>query len=337
VRKHKGKKNFFSQFFLSFSLRKVSVDVGSAKGDQALVRILAAPINPADINQVQGTYAVLPPLPAVGGNEGVGVVEAVGDAVKGLAVGDHVIMGDAGLGTWRTRGLFPAASLISVPKDLSVEHAATIGVNAATAYRLLADFVPLQKGDTVLANAGSSGVVSALAALCHVRGVRLVLSMRARPDWDVLVERLKQQGAEAVVDEEFVRTPAFKKLLSDMPPPKLALNAVGGRSATELARHLARGGTLVTYGGMSRQPVTLPTSLLIFKDIVARGFWMTQWNKTASAAAKKAMLTELFGLAKAGQLKSYVERHELDNFADAFKRVQEGQVSRKVLLTLNKK
>jgi D-arabinose 1-dehydrogenase-like Zn-dependent alcohol dehydrogenase len=70
---------------------------------------------------------------------------------------------------------------------------------------------------------------------------------------------------------------------------------------------------------------------------VARGFWMTQWNKTASAAAKKAMLTELFGLAKAGQLKSYVERHELDNFADAFKRVQEGQVSRKVLLTLNKK
>jgi trans-2-enoyl-CoA reductase len=315
----------------------VNVDVAAAKSDQVVVRILAAPINPADVNQVQGTYAVLPPVPAVGGNEGVGVIESVGDGVSNLTVGDVVIMGQAGLGTWRTRGLFPAAGLVKVPKDVQVEVAATLGVNACTAYRLLADFVPLKKGDTVLANAGSSGVASALAALCGARGYRLILAMRPRADWDVMVERLKAQGAEAVVEEEFVRTPAFKRLLADMPAPQLALNAVGGRSATELARHLARGGTLVSYGGMSRQPVTLPTSLFIFKDIVARGFWLTAWNKTASPEAKQKMLSELLQLVQSGKLKVFVERHEFDNFADAFKRVHDGQVSRKVVLSMAKK
>jgi trans-2-enoyl-CoA reductase len=328
---------FLIFFFFFFFKRKANVDVGDAKSDQVLVRILAAPINPADVNQVQGTYAVLPPLPAVGGNEGVGVVESVGDRVSSVSVGDVVIMGQAGLGTWRTRGLFPAAGLVKLPKDVPVEVAATLGVNACTAYRLLADFVTLKKGDTVLANAGSSGVASALAAIAGARGYRLVLAMRQRADWDVMVDRLKQQGAEAVVDEEFVRTPAFKRLIADMPAPLLALNAVGGRSATELARHLGRGGTLVSYGGMSRQPVTLPTSLFIFKDIVARGFWLTQWNKTASAEAKQTMINDLLQLVQSGKLKVFVERHEFDNFADAFKRVRDGQVSRKVVLSIAKK
>ena len=236
------------------------------------MKLLAAPINPADLNQVEGTYALLPPRPATAGNEGVGVVEALGDgAGGGLRVGQRVLFGAAGLGTWTTRGVYPAAALLPVPDDVAVETAATLGVNACTAYRLLSDFAPLAKGDTVLANGGSSGVAAALAALCRARGLRLVLSMRDRPDWDVMVDRLKAQGAEAVVEDSFVRTPGFKELISDMPAPKLALNCVGGRSATDLARRLGHGGQLVTYGGMSRQPVTLPTSLFIFKDIAARG------------------------------------------------------------------
>ncbi len=58
----------------------------------ALVRMLAAPVNPADLNQVEGRYPTLPPLPAVGGGEGVGVVEALGDSVRGLAIGVRVLL-----------------------------------------------------------------------------------------------------------------------------------------------------------------------------------------------------------------------------------------------------
>lgn len=73
-------------------------------------------------------------------------------------------------------------------------------------------------------------------------------------------------GADQVLTEEEIRnTQLFKskKLLA----PKLALNCIGGQSAHEIMRHLAHGGTMVTYGGMSREPLTVPISALIFKVI----------------------------------------------------------------------
>lgn len=60
-----------------------------------------------------------------------------------------------------------------------------------------------------------------------------------------------------------------------LPRPKLGLNCVGGASSTALAKALAHGGTIVTYGGMSMKPVTIPTSLLIFKDLTCKGFWLS--------------------------------------------------------------
>jgi trans-2-enoyl-CoA reductase len=60
--------------------------------------MLAAPINPADLNMIEGVYGVKPKLPAIGGNEGVGTIIGVGSAVKGLSVNDNVIPATPGLG-----------------------------------------------------------------------------------------------------------------------------------------------------------------------------------------------------------------------------------------------
>ena len=60
-----------------------------------------------------------------------------------------------------------------------------------------------------------------------------------------------------------------------MPRPKLGLNCVGGASSTAIAKSLAPGATIVTYGGMSMKPLTIPTSLLIFKDLTCKGFWLS--------------------------------------------------------------
>lgn len=83
---------------LLFLYRKETINFDEPKGNGVQVKILCAPINPADLNMIEGNYALLPPLPAVGGNEGVGVVEQTGPDVKGLAAGDLVIAGAAGLG-----------------------------------------------------------------------------------------------------------------------------------------------------------------------------------------------------------------------------------------------
>lgn len=70
-----------------------------------------------------------------------------------------------------------------------------------------------------------------------------------------------------LTEEEVRTTQLFKS--RKLPAPKLALNCVSGQSALEISRHLAHSGVMVTYGGMSREPMTIPVASLIFKVIKA--------------------------------------------------------------------
>ncbi|XP_066060761.1 enoyl-[acyl-carrier-protein] reductase, mitochondrial isoform X3 [Chamaea fasciata] len=222
------------------------------------VKMLAAPINPADINMIQGTYPLLSPLPAVGGNEGVGEVLEVGRRVTALKPRDWVIPADAGLGTWRTQGVFPEEMLLKVPRDIPVLCAATLSVNPCTAFRLLADFESLAPGDSVIQNAANSGVGQAVIQIARASGIKTINVVRDRPDLPKLVERLMALGADHVVTEEMLRKPEMKDIFKSTPRPRLALNCVGGKSTTEMLRHLQPKGTMVTYGGMAKQPVMVP-------------------------------------------------------------------------------
>ncbi|XP_005395041.1 PREDICTED: trans-2-enoyl-CoA reductase, mitochondrial isoform X2 [Chinchilla lanigera] len=264
--------------------------------------MLAAPINPSDINMIQGNYGLLPKLPAVGGNEGVGQVVAVGSSVTGLKPGDWVIPANAGLGTWRTEAVFSEEALIEIPSDIPLQSAATLGVNPCTAYRMLVDFEQLQPGDSVIQNASNSGVGQAVIQIAAALGLRTINVVRDRPDIQKLANRLKDLGAKHVITEEELRKPETKNLFKDMPQPRLALNCVGGKSSTELLRHLAPGGTMVTYGGMAKQPVTASVSLLIFKDLRLRGFWLSQWKKKHGPGEFKSLILTLCALIRQGQL-----------------------------------
>ncbi|XP_062254830.1 enoyl-[acyl-carrier-protein] reductase, mitochondrial isoform X2 [Platichthys flesus] len=280
------------------------IDLPPIGAKDVLVKILAAPINPSDINMIQGTYAILPDLPAVGGNEGVAQVLEVGSLVKSLKTGDWVIPRDAGLGMWRTEAVFSEDDVISLPNDIPLLSAATLGVNPCTAFRMLSDFEDLKPGDTVIQNAANSGVGQAVIQIAASRGVNTINVVRDRPEFTQLSDRLKAIGATHVIKEEALRRPEFKELLKRFPKPKLALNGVGGKSATELLRHLQIGGSMVTYGGMAKQPVTVPVSALIFKDVKVRGFWVTQWKRDHSKdeRAVRAMVDELCSLIQQRKL-----------------------------------
>ncbi|XP_074538803.1 enoyl-[acyl-carrier-protein] reductase, mitochondrial [Halichoeres trimaculatus] len=272
------------------------------------VKILAAPINPSDINMIQGTYAILPDLPAVGGNEGVAQVVEVGSQVKSLKTGDWVIPKDAGLGTWRTEAVLAEDDVISLPNTIPLLSAATLGVNPCTAFRMLSDFEDLKPGDSVIQNAANSGVGQAVIQIAAAKGINTINVIRDRPEFTQLSDRLKAIGATHVIREEALRRPEIKELFKSCPRPKLALNGVGGKSATELLRHLKLGGSMVTYGGMAKQPVTVPVSALIFKDVKVRGFWVTQWKRDHSKdeSAFRAMLDELCSLIVQGKLRAPV-------------------------------
>ncbi|NXM04095.1 MECR protein, partial [Tyrannus savana] len=320
--------------FLYVSLfRLKDLEVPKLGDSDVHVKMLAAPINPADINMIQGrTYAILSPLPAVGGNEGVGEVLEVGSRVSALKRGDWVIPANAGLGTWRTRGVFPEEMLLKVPSDIPVLCAATLSVNPCTALRMLTDFETLapgkpsakqqefwgdlpvssarktwiysHPGDSVIQNAANSGVGQAVIQIARASGIKTINVVRDRPDLPQLVERLMALGADHVVTEEMLRKPEMKDIFKSTPKPRLALNCVGGKSTTEMLRHLQPKGTMVTYGGMAKQPVMVPVSAFIFRDVRLRGFWMTQWRKdhVQDQESVAGMMDTLCQLIRRGQL-----------------------------------
>ncbi|KAM7099720.1 enoyl-[acyl-carrier-protein] reductase, mitochondrial isoform 3-T5 [Molossus nigricans] len=187
-----------------------SLELAAVGGSDVHVKMLAAPINPSDINMIQGNYGLLPKLPAVGGNEGVGQVVAVGSSVTAVKPGDWVIPATAGLGTWRTEAVFSEEALLSIPSDIPLHSAATLGVNPCTAYRMLMDFEQLQPGDSVIQNASNSGVGQAVIQIAAALGLRTINVVRDRPDIQKLTDRLKTLGAEHVITEEELRKHEMK-------------------------------------------------------------------------------------------------------------------------------
>lgn len=174
--------------------------------------MLAAPVNPADINTIQGVYPVKPPLPSIPGNEGVGEIEETGQGVKNLKVGDIVLPRGNAWGTWRTHAVCDEKELVQITPGLDIISAATMSVNPCTAYRMLKDFVKLSAGDVVVQNGANSACGQNVIQLCKAWGIISVNIVRNRPDIDALKQNLQNLGADHVLTEEEVGgTKLFKE------------------------------------------------------------------------------------------------------------------------------
>ncbi|KIZ02769.1 trans-2-enoyl-CoA reductase [Monoraphidium neglectum] len=125
---------------------------------QVRLQLIAAPINPSDINTVQGKYPLKPLLPGVPGHEGVMRVEAAGAEVSTLRPGDRVVPLLPAVGTWRSSGVFEAEGWHAVPEGLPDDAAATLCINPPTAVCMLEHFVELKAGDVVVQNGATSAV-----------------------------------------------------------------------------------------------------------------------------------------------------------------------------------
>jgi NADPH:quinone reductase-like Zn-dependent oxidoreductase len=263
--------------------------------------MLAAPINPADINVIEGTYGELPPLPATIGNEGCGEILALGAGVENLRIGQKVL--PLAFGTWSREVVLPAQNILPLPDGIDIHQAAMLAVNPATAWRLLHDFATLQPGDWIAQNAANSGVGRAVIQLARHLGLR-TLNVVRRPE---LLEELLALGADVVVTEETdLRREASQFCGGRL--PKLGLNAVGGASALNIANALASGSPHITFGAMGRQPLKIPNGLLIFQNLAFQGFWLRRWKECASAAEIQSTYATLADLLAQGVLNTPVDR-----------------------------
>ena len=270
--------------------------------DEAVVKIGAAPINPADLNQIEGKYPVRPELPATPGFEGAGVVVELGTGVNGLTTGALVIL-PHNLGTWRDAVAAKAEELVVVPDGIEPVQAAMLKINPLTAWRLLHDYVDLQKGDWLIQNAANSAAGRDLIQIAHELGYKTVNVVRRAE----LIDELRAEGGDVVlVDGGNLREEV--KSMTGSAFIRLGLNSVGGDSALRLANCLAPGGTLVSFGAMSLQPLKIPTGLLIFKDLRFRGIWINKWYDNATPSERMEAFRPLFDMARRGLLKTKIEK-----------------------------
>lgn len=256
-------------------------------------------------------------LPCIPGNEGVGIVEEVGKDVKCISPGNKVIAAKPGQGTWRDMGVFNEEFIRVIPENLGIVEAATLTVNPCTAFRMLTDFQCVRNNQVVIQNGANSACGQNVIQICKAWGVKNINIVRNRPEINTLKKYLESLGATIVLTEEELRsTNIFKDNLIDK--PILALNCVGGKSSLEMLRHLQHSGKMVTYGGMSRDPVTIPTSAFIFKNLSFYGFWMTAWTEKASKTEKNEMFQNVISMMCENKLKGPVYKMvKFENYEDA--------------------
>ncbi|HWL52106.1 MAG TPA: 2-enoyl thioester reductase domain-containing protein, partial [Chthoniobacteraceae bacterium] len=222
-------------------LKVTGLETGEPGEGEVLVSQIVAPINPADLNAIEGTYPARPShYPAVPGVEGVGIVERVGPGVERLQEGMAVVLPHH-FGTWREAGVLKESLLTVVPQGVPLQEAAMLKINPATAWRMLHDFVPPRPGGWVIQNASNSAVGRHVIAMAKELGLK-TLNLVRRPE---LVEELTSLGADVVLTDDAEVKEKVKKATGGE-PVLLGLNAVGGESGGQVASALAHGGTMVT-------------------------------------------------------------------------------------------
>jgi NADPH:quinone reductase-like Zn-dependent oxidoreductase len=290
---------------------------------QVLVKLLAAPVNPADINFIEGVYGIKPALPATAGLEGCGEVLEVGEGVDDIHPG-AMVMRLRGYGSWASLQMVPADDLLVLPASLDPLQAAMLKVNPMTAWLLITGGGKPAPGSWLAQNAANSGVGQCVIQLARLLGLH-TLNLVRRPE---AIPPLLDLGADSVLLDE----PGWVEGAPARPP--LALNAVGGDSATRLMDALAEKGRLITYGAMSKQGVKVPNKFLLFKGIELHGFWLTRWLRETPAEEIAGAYHQLAHWMADGDLRMAVEAtYPLDQAKEAIARARAEKRGGKILFT----
>lgn len=265
------------------------------------VRTVLSPIHNHDLWTIRGTYGFKPELPAASGTEAVGVVDALGDGVESLQVGQRVATGGT-FGVWAEYFVAQAAGLVPVPDGVSDETAAQLVSMPFSALSLL-DFLEVGSGDWIVQNTANGAVGKLVAQFAAARGVRVLGLVRR----DAGVDELAALGIEDVVSTESDGWRERAAAVLGGAAPRAAVDSVGGSAAGDLLSLLGEGGTLVSFGAMGSGTLELSSGDIIFKQATVKGFWGSAVIKTMAAEKRGALFAELVQRIGSGEVSLPVE------------------------------
>jgi NADPH:quinone reductase len=275
------------------------------KAGEVLIEIKAASLNFPDILIVQNKYQIKPPLPFVPGSEYAGVVQAVGDGVTHLKVGQSVAC-LSGTGGFGTHTIAPAALCMPLPPGFGHVDAAAFIMIYATSYHALIDRAQLKPGETVLVLGAAGGVGTAAIQIAKAHGAKVI----AAASTDEKCALCKSIGADEVINystgdlREAIKT-ACTALGSKA--PDVIYDPVGGDFAEPAFRSIAWRGRYLVVGFASGPIPSLPLNLALLKGASIVGVF---WGEFAKREPKSnaAMMMELAQWYGAGKIKPVIDR-----------------------------
>lgn len=255
-------------------LRFESLEVGEPGAGEVLVRIEAIGLNRAEAAFRSGRYIERAKLPARLGYEAAGLVEALGEGVKGFSVGETICVMPAfsmnKYGVYAEHAIVPASSLLKRPAGLGTKESASIWMQYLTAYGALIDISKIGGGDAVIITAASSSVgLAAIQIANHAGAVPIAVTRTAAKEAE-----LRKLGAAHVVvtEKQTLETEVLR--ITGGKGAKVAFDPIGGPIVASLAAAMAPGGWLILYGNLSGQAqnTVFPFGPSAMKGFAMRGY-----------------------------------------------------------------
>jgi NADPH:quinone reductase len=296
-------------------LKLVDVDVGAPGPGEIRIRHEACGLNYIDVYHRNGSYP--PPLPARLGMEGAGVVEAVGEGVSHLKVGDRAAYASNPPGAYATVRVMPAKCVLKLPDAIPTDIAAAMMLKGLTVQYLLRKTLPqggLQAGDFVLFHAAAGGVGLIACQWARALGLQLIGTAGSDEKCQLALDHGATHAINYRRDKDFA---ARVREITGGRGVKVVYDSVGADTWEGSLNSLAPFGLLASFGGASGPVPPFSISTLAAKGsiYVTRP---TLFTHIATREATQAMGDELFDMVANGQVKIRIDkRYALADAAEA--------------------
>lgn len=264
---------------------------------QVAVRVHACGVNFADTLIVQGKYQERPELPFVPGSEVAGEVIALGEGVKGIALGQRV-MALTSVGGFAEIALAAADTLIPLPDGIDFTEAAAFTVAYGTSHVALETRAQLKAGETLIINGASGGVGLTALEIGKMMGAT-VIGLASTEEKRALVA---ERGADHVFD---VADPELRDKVKALGGADVGYDVVGGDAFNTMLRCMKFEGRLLTVGFASGEIPQVPANLLLVKNISVVGVYWGSYARNNPSVLMKS-LVQLTQWLKEGQLRPHV-------------------------------
>jgi NADPH2:quinone reductase len=294
---------------------------------EVLIAIRAASLNFPDLLMVQNKYQVKPHLPFVPGSEFSGVVEAVGDRVTHLKVGDAVAT-IAGTGGFATHACVDAALVMPLPSGFAFDDAAAFVLTYGTTHHALIDRAQLKASETVLVLGAAGGVGTAAIQIAKLVGARVI----AAASTDAKCGLCHQIGADDTINYSTTNLREALKSLTGSRGVDVVYDPVGGDLAEPVFKSIAWRGRYLVIGFTGGGIPALPWNLPLLKGASIVGVYWGEFAKREPKANAQA-LAELAQWYAQGKVKPVIDqRLTMNHLPQAFARMGSREVMGKLVL-----